>query len=65
MQQILTVYVMQKFRVAWGDVFKLVENIRLMKKHHQVVVCPFNTEFLSIVTRAIYIIIQFVCGYLV
>ena len=46
---------------------QLVENIRFVKKHHQVlaIVCSFNTEFLTIVTRALYLVIQFVCGYLV
>lgn len=55
---------MQNFRVALVDVFYLVENIRFMKKH-QVVVCSFNTEFVSIVTRALYIVSKFVYGYLV
>ena len=55
---------MQNFRVALVDVFYLVENIRFMKKR-QVVVCPFNTEFVSIVTRALYIVSKFVYGYLV
>ena len=55
---------MQNFRVALVDVFYLVENIRFMKKQ-QVVVCSFNTEFVSIVTRALYIVSKFVYGYLV
>ena len=32
---------------------------RFMEKHHQVVLCSFNTKFLSIVMRALSIVIPF------